>query len=88
MDVYRLEDTIWLMQSDNYQERFKAELYQTAIRMGKLYQVITHYDDGSLDFKPKTPLFILQKQWEAMNEYLELLKTRAEIEGIDLTWQG
>lgn len=88
MAGYRLEDTIWMMQSDNYQERFKAEYYQTAIRMGKLFQIITHYSDGSLDFKPKTPLIILQKQWQSMNEYLEILKARAEIEGIDLTWQG
>ena len=83
-----LADTIWLMQSDNYQDRFKAEYYQTAIRKGKLYQIIAHYNDGFLDFELKTPLFILQKQWEAMNEYLEILKARAEIEGIDLTWQG
>lgn len=88
MAVYRLEDTIWLMQSDNYQDRFKAEYYQTSIRMGKLYEIITHYNDGALGFKPKTPLSILQEQWETMNDYLNCLKLRADIEGIDLTWQG
>ena len=33
-----LKDTIDLMTSDDYKDRFKAEYYQTKIRYNKLYK--------------------------------------------------
>ena len=88
MADYSLSDTIALMTSDDYKDRFKAEYFQTKNRCEKLDIMIDHMIDGSLDFQPKCPIYILIKQLETMSEYLDILTARAQIEGIDLTWQG
>ena len=79
-----LKDTIELMESKDYKERFKAEYYQTKIRYDKLYNMIVKYEAGKLNFTPKCSLDLLKNQAKAMGEYLYILEMRATIEGINL----
>lgn len=79
-----LKDTVAMMTSDDYKERFKAEYFQTKIRYTKLHQMIVKMDAKTLDFTPtcSKPIFLEQKRY--MGEYLRMLEIRAEIEGIEL----
>ena len=79
-----LGETINQMISNNYQERFKAEYYQTKIRFDKLYNMIIKYEAGILGFKPDCPIDLLIEQCDTMNKYLHILSIRAEIENIEL----
>lgn len=79
-----LKDTIKLMNSDDYKDRFKAEYYQVKIRYDKLHKMVIKYEANTLDFEPATPLCILRNQKRAMGEYLHDLEVRAEIEKIEL----
>ena len=79
-----LKDTIEMMNSPDYKERFKAEYYQTLIRANKLGDMIKAYEAGTLSFKPKCSLELLEKQMKHMVAYLFVLNDRAEIEGIEL----
>ena len=80
----QLSDTIESMVSDSYIDRFQAEYYQTRIRHDKLLVMMSKAESEALPFKPKCPLALLHMQTKAMQEYLDLLIVRAEIEGIDL----
>ena len=79
-----LKDTIEMMNSSDYKERFKAEYYQTKIRYEKLHSMTVKYEAGTLDFKPTCSLSILNEQKRCMGNYLHQLEVRAEIEGIRL----
>jgi len=79
-----LSDTIDLMSSDDYKERFIAEYLQTKIRYNNLHRMIVKYDAGTLNFEIKTPILILKNQKSFMGQYLNQLEIRAEIEGITL----
>lgn len=79
-----LKDTIALMQSDDYKDRFKAEYFQTKIRYDKLHKMLIKLDAGTLDFKPTCSKIVLLEQKRYMGEYIRSLQLRAEIEGIDL----
>ncbi len=79
-----LKDTIELMNSDDYKERFKAEYYQTKIRYSKLHSILMEAETNTLDFQLSCSMEILRKQLHAMSEYLYSLEVRAEIEKIDL----
>ena len=79
-----LKDTIDLMQSEDYKERFKAEYYQLKIRTGKLYNMLVRYDAGTLGFTPDCSIQLLKDQLSIMNDYLYALEVRAEIGGIEL----
>lgn len=81
-----LKDTIEMMQSDDYKERFKAEYHQLKNRYNKLDITTVKYEAGTLDsFTPSCSLELLKQQKRAMEEYLRCLKIRAEIEEISLT---
>lgn len=80
-----LKDTITLMTSEDYVERFKAEYIQTKIRYEKLHKMLIKLEAGTLDFKPKCSTSILLQQKRAMGDYLKILEVRAEIEGVDIT---
>lgn len=77
-----LKETIVLMSSDDYKERFKAEYYQTEIRYKKLMDMLSNWD--KLDFVPTCDKSIYLAQLDIMNAYLGLLKYRALQEGVDL----
>lgn len=79
-----LNDTIPMMQSEDYKERFKAEYYQLKIRTGKLYNMLIRYDAGTLGFTPDCSIQLLKDQLSIMNDYLYALEVRAEIEQIQL----
>ena len=79
-----LKDTIVMMQSEDFKERFKAEYWQTKIRYEKLHKMVIKMEAGTLIFEPKCPLELLKEQKKVMGNYLYALEVRAEIEGIDL----
>jgi hypothetical protein len=79
-----LKDTVVMMNSDNYKERFKAEYWQTKIRYEKLHEMIVKYEAGVLEFEPKCPLLLLKEQASYMGQYLYTLEVRAKREGINL----
>ena len=79
-----LKDTIEVMGSEDFNERFRAEYFQTKIRYDKLHSMIVKYEAGKLNFTPKCSLDLLKNQAKAMGEYLYILEIRATIEGINL----
>lgn len=79
-----LKETIEMMQSEDFKERFKAEYYQTKIRYDKLHAMIVKHEAGTLEFEPKCDIAILKEQASNMGKYLYNLEVRAQIEGIDL----
>jgi hypothetical protein len=79
-----LKDTIEMMNSPDYKERFKAEYQQLKIRYDKLDAMTVKYEAGTLDFTPTCSLQLLKEQKMHMGCYLRCLKIRAEIEGIEL----
>ena len=84
MKQLNLNDTVSLMNSDDYKERFKAEYYQTKIRYDKLDAMTVKYEAGTLDFTPTCSLELLKEQKRHMGNYIRSLRIRAEIEGIEL----
>ena len=80
-----LKDTIEMMNSKDYKERFKAEYWQTKIRYDKLRQMCIKYEANTLNFEPKSSLELLKEQKSYMGNYLRILEVRAEIEQIDLS---
>lgn len=79
-----LKDTVEMMNSEDYKERFKAEYYQTKIRYEKLSNMLIKYEAGTLNFAPSCSKEVLEDQLYYINEYLRTLKIRAEMEKIDL----
>lgn len=79
-----LKDTIELMNSSDYKDRFKAEYQQVKIRHEKLRKMLVKWDAGTLDFKPTCTKPLLMEQERYMREYIRCLETRAEVEGIVL----
>ena len=79
-----LKDTIALMTSPDYKERFRAEYWQTKIRYEKLRKILTDKKAGTLPFTLSCPVTLLEMQLETMRLYLNTLKMRALVEGVDL----
>lgn len=79
-----LIDTIEMMNSPDYKERFKAEYRQLLIRQQKLFKMLIKYKAGTLDFVPRCSYDLLFEQLRTMGQYLMLLEVRAEVEGINL----
>ena len=79
-----LKDTLDLMTSDDFKDRFRAEYWQTKIRYTKLHAMVVKLEAGTLPFTPKCSLELFKQQKRAMGEYLYALEVRAQIEGIEL----
>lgn len=79
-----LRDTITMMESEDFKERFKAEYMQTKIRYDKLDEMTVKYEAGTLPFTPNCSLELLKEQKKHMGNYIRCLKIRAEIENIKL----
>lgn len=79
-----LRETVELMNSTDYKDRFKAEYLQLKIRYSKLWRMVVKYKAGVLDFVPSCSLEVLIEQLRAMGNYIMLLETRAMIENIPL----
>ena len=80
----KLRDTIELMTSDDYRERFAAEYWQLRIRWEKLSDLLNDWEEGKLDFEPLCPRELLERQALYMYRYMEILQERAEMEYVDL----
>lgn len=79
-----LKDTISMMESADYKERFKAEYNQLAIRFEKLGAMLDKWDAGTLPFTPTCPRSTYNIQIRAMADYLAALEARAVMEGVSL----
>lgn len=88
-----LKNTVKLMKSSDYRDRFKAEYYQTKIRYEKLKKYNTKIEAAYATHMTKKevgipehdcPDSVLEEQQRAMERYLHILEVRAEIEGIEL----
>lgn len=79
-----LRDTVKMMNSEDYKERFKAEYMQTKIRYEKLHKMVIKYEAKTLNFTPSCSIDLLKEQKKHMGNYLSCLEVRAEIEGINL----
>lgn len=98
--MMNLMDTVDMMKSQDYKERFKAEYWQTKIRYEKLKDFNTKIEAAwrTADAyqcrhevikrieapKCDCPSEMLSQQQHIMGEYLHILEVRASIEGIDL----
>ena len=82
--VNSLNETIELMTSSDYKDRFKAEFYQLEYRYNKLMKMLDDWNAGTLSFSPTCSYNVLETQVAFMEGYLETLKERAEIEKIEL----
>lgn len=80
----KLDETIEMMTSDDFKERFKAEYWQLKIRHNNLIAMLAKYRQGTLAFKPKCSIKLLMEQKSHMEQYLYCLEVRADIEGINL----
>jgi hypothetical protein len=79
-----LRDTIEMMNSEDYKERFKAEYYQVVIRYQKLKSMIDKWDNDQLEFTPTCPRSTYNMQITAMTDYIAVLEARAVMEGVEL----
>lgn len=82
-----LKNTVEMMCSGDYKERFRAEYFQLKIRIDGLTDMVYKYRKGALDFKPSCSFELLHSQLYNMKRYALALEERAEIEGIDLNMQ-
>jgi len=80
----KLNETVEMMNSTDYKERFKAEYLQLKIRMDGLCTMLKKYKTGTLNFTPSCSYDLLNAQFKSMNLYASFLEERAEIENIDL----
>lgn len=80
----KLSETVEMMNSTDYKERFKAEYYQLKIRVNGLKFMLDKWDKGELNFTPTCSREIYNDQMEYMMNYMTLLENRAYIEKIEL----
>lgn len=79
-----LRETIEMMNSEDYKERFKAEYYQVVIRYQKLKSMLDKWDSNQLEFMPTCPRSTYNMQITAMTDYIAVLEARAIMEGVEL----
>lgn len=79
-----LKDTVEMMNSLDYKERFIAEYNQLVIRYKGLRNMLDKWNRGELEFKPTCPRSTYNMQLKAMADYIAVLEARAEMEGVEL----
>ena len=82
----QLKDTVSMMNSEDFKERFKAEYYQLSLRLYSLTSMLIKWENNMLDFEPKCSKETLENQVIFMQGYIGILRLRAKIEEIDLTY--
>ena len=80
----KLVDTVEMMNSSDYKERFKAEYAQLVIRYYGLRNMLEKWDNGILEFEPTCPRSTYNLQIKAMTDYIAVLEARAVMENVDL----
>lgn len=76
----QLDKTVDMMLSDDYQDRFRAEYHQALYRRNKLQKEIKEMT--SIDGEDRVVMF--QWQLRVMDDYIYVLKKRAERDNISL----
>ena len=79
-----LKDTVELMTSADWKDRFVAEYLQVKIRYEKLHKLITKREVGKCDFETPIPLESWKTQAQHMGLYLFELEKQAVLHGIEL----
>lgn len=83
-----LKETVELMNSEDYKERFVAEYHQVKIRYEKLKNFCNKIEVEEMLGKEVTkhdcPLGLLREQQKYMGLYLSVLEKRALIENVEL----
>ena len=82
--ITKLSQTVDMMTSSDYKERFKAEYAQVVIRYKKLKNMLDKWDKNELTFTPTCPRSIYNIQIKAMTDYIAILEARAVMENIVL----
>lgn len=82
--VTELKDTVDMMNSADYIERFKAEYAQVVICYQKLKTMLERWDNGELNFTPACPRSTFNLQIRAMSDYIAVLEARAVMENVIL----
>lgn len=81
-----LKDTVEMMLSSDYKERFKAEYYQLKIRYDNLSSIIKRYHAGTLEFDLESSIELLEGQRKAMYAYLCYVEARAVAEDLGIVY--
>lgn len=84
MNHLTLERSAELMLSGDYRERMAAEWEQVKIRLRRLQEMLDAYREGKLGFEPTCPITLLREQALVMQEYVDILEVRAQLEGFRL----
>lgn len=79
-----LKDTIELMNSSDWKDRFVAEYLQTKIRYEKLHKLIVKREAGKSDFNTPISLESWKTQASHMGLYIFELEKQAVLHGIEL----
>lgn len=84
--ITQLNQTVDLMDSESYKERFIAEYAQITIRMIRLRKALDSIKDNTYPkcFKPTCDIDVLNTQLNYMSAYRGVLIFRASIEEIEL----
>ena len=82
--INKLSQTVDMMTSSDYKERFKAEYAQVGIRYKKLKNMLDKWDKNELTFTPTCPISTYNIQIKAMTDYIAILEARAVMENIIL----
>lgn len=80
----KLSETVEMMNSADYKERFTAEYLQLTIRIDGLAAMLEKYKAGKLPFTPSCSYDLLNAQLKSMKLYASYLEERAAIEDINL----
>lgn len=84
MMIKTLKDTVELMNSEDYRDRFVAEYKQLVIRYKGLMNMLDKWDRGELNFEPTCPRSTYNMQIKAMTDYIAVLEARAVMEEVTL----
>jgi hypothetical protein len=84
--ITQLDQTVDLMKSESYKERFIAEYAQVEIRYKRLERVLKSIEDKTCPkcFEPTCDIKILKIQLKTMKDYRAILILRALTEEIEL----
>lgn len=82
--IKTLKDTVELMNSEDYRDRFVAEYKQLVIRYKGLMNMLDKWDRGELNFEPTCPRSTYNMQIKAMTDYIAVLEARAVMEEVTL----
>jgi hypothetical protein len=80
----KLSETVELMNSKDFKERFRAEYFQLINRIDGLGAMLDKYRKGNLTFTPKCSIKLLDGQLNSMIMYRTHLEERAKLEEVSL----